>query len=122
MIAAGATGEIHGIQGSYLQDWLFYDTDYSWRLEPEYSGESRAIADIGSHWMDLTEYVTGRRVVEVNADFRTVHSTRKKPRQSVEAYSNKATSTAEYDEVPINTEDYASVLLGSIAVHAVSLR
>ncbi len=53
MIAAGELGEIYDIQGSYLQDWLFYDTDYNWRLEPEYSGESRAIADIGSHWMDL---------------------------------------------------------------------
>jgi predicted dehydrogenase len=112
MVAAGELGEIYDIQGSYLQDWLFYDTDYNWRLEPEYSGESRAIADIGSHWMDLVEYVSGRRVVEVNADFRTVFDKRKKPRQSVETYSSKLTSAAEYDEVPINTEDYATVLLG----------
>jgi predicted dehydrogenase len=75
MIAAGELGEIYSIHGSYLQDWLFYDTDYNWRLEPEYSGESRAIADIGSHWMDLIEFVTGNRIEEVCADFATVQET-----------------------------------------------
>ncbi len=111
-IASGELGEVLDIEGSYLQDWLFYDTDYNWRLEPDYSGRSRAIADIGSHWMDLVEYVSGCSISEVNADFRTVHNIRKKPRTAVATYSNMTSNATDYDEVPINTEDYASVLLG----------
>jgi len=56
MVEKGDIGDILAIQGSYLQDWLFYQTDYNWRLEPDKSGQSRAVADIGSHWMDLIEY------------------------------------------------------------------
>src|SRR5690606_2968996 len=53
----GDRGEIYSVIGSYLQDWLFYATDYNWRLEPDKSGDSRAIADIGSHLMDMLEYI-----------------------------------------------------------------
>ena len=62
MVKSGEVGEIYTIHGAYLQDWLYFDTDYSWRLEPEASGASRAFADIGSHWLDLAEFVTGCRV------------------------------------------------------------
>ncbi|MCB0634170.1 MAG: Gfo/Idh/MocA family oxidoreductase, partial [Lewinella sp.] len=58
----GELGEVYSVIGSYLQDWLFYATDYNWRLEPEQSGASRAIADIGSHLIDLLEYITGLQV------------------------------------------------------------
>ena len=80
----GDLGEVFSVMGSYLQDWLFLNTDYNWRLEPDKSGESRAIADIGSHLMDLIEYVTGLHVTEVMADFSTVHNTRMKPLKPVE--------------------------------------
>jgi len=110
-LAVGELGEIYAVHGSYLQDWLFYDTDYSWRLEPEYSGESRAIADIGSHWMDLIEFVTGERIGEVCADFATVFKTRKKPLKSVETFTGKMLKPEDYKEIPIGTEDYATVML-----------
>jgi len=109
-ITKGDLGEIFSVHGSYLQDWLFYDTDYNWRLEPEMSGESRAVADIGSHWMDLVEFVTGLKITEVFADFATFHKIRKKPLKPVETYSGKLLKPEDYQEVPINTEDYATVL------------
>ena len=52
MIQNGELGTIFAVNGSYQQDWLFKETDYSWRLEPKFSGDSRAVADIGSHWLD----------------------------------------------------------------------
>jgi predicted dehydrogenase len=73
----GDLGDVYSIIGSYLQDWLFYNTDYNWRLEPDKSGDSRAIADIGSHLMDVIEYITGLKTTEVMADFNTIHKTRK---------------------------------------------
>jgi Predicted dehydrogenases and related proteins len=111
MVKKGDMGEIYSVNGSYLQDWLYYDTDYNWRLEPEQSGESRAIADIGSHWMDLIEFVTGLKVTEVFADFATFHKIRKKPLKPVDTYSGKLLTPEDYQDVPINTEDYATVMM-----------
>ncbi|GJM30417.1 MAG: dehydrogenase [Cyclobacteriaceae bacterium] len=111
MRETGALGEVYSIIGSYLQDWLFYQTDYNWRLEPEQSGESRALADIGSHLLDLLEYVSGCHISAVMADMNTVHKTRKKPLKPVETYSGKILQPDDYQDVKINTEDYASVLL-----------
>jgi predicted dehydrogenase len=107
----GDLGDVYSIMGSYLQDWLFYETDYNWRLEPDKSGDSRAIADIGSHLMDITEYITGLKTVAVMADFNTIHKTRKKPLKPVETYSGKMLQPEDYADVPINTEDHANVLL-----------
>jgi len=89
MVDKGDMGEVFAVQGSYLQDWLFHPTDYNWRLEPGQSGQSRAIADIGSHWMDLIEFVTGLKIQEVCADFATFHKVRKKPLKPVETYAGK---------------------------------
>jgi predicted dehydrogenase len=123
----GELGEVYSIMGSYLQDWLFLQTDYNWRLEPDKSGDSRAIADIGSHLLDITEYVTGLKITAVMADFSTVHKTRLKPLKPLETYSGKMLTPADYQEVPINTEDHATVLLrfdngskGSITVSQVN--
>jgi predicted dehydrogenase len=107
----GELGEVYSVIGSYLQDWLFYETDYNWRLEPDKSGDSRAIADIGSHLMDILEYITGLKTVAVMADFNTIHKTRKKPLKPVETYSGKMLKPEDYADVPINTEDHANVLL-----------
>lgn len=107
----GDLGEIYSVMGSYLQDWLFYQTDYNWRLEPDKSGESRAIADIGSHLLDLMEYVTGLKITEVMADFSTVHKKRLKPIKRVETYSTEKLKPSDYQEIDINTEDHANVLL-----------
>ncbi len=123
----GDLGDVYSILGSYLQDWLFFNTDYNWRLEPDKSGDSRAIADIGSHLLDVIEYITGVRIVEVMADFNTIHKTRKKPLKAVETYSGKVLQPEDYADVPINTEDHANVLLrfdngnrGSVTVSQVS--
>jgi len=123
----GELGEVYSIMGSYLQDWLYLNTDYNWRLEPDKSGDSRAIADIGSHLLDITEYVTGLKITEVMADFSTVHKTRLKPLKAIETYSGKMLEASDYAEVPINTEDHATVLLrfdngskGSVTVSQVS--
>ena len=123
----GDLGEIYAVMGSYLQDWLFLQTDYNWRLEPDKSGDSRAIADIGSHLLDVTEYITGLKITEVMADFSTIHKTRLKPLKAIETYSGKMLQPADYQEVTINTEDHASVLLrfdngnkGSVTVSQVS--
>jgi predicted dehydrogenase len=107
----GELGNVYSVVGSYLQDWLFYATDYNWRLEPDKSGDSKAIADIGSHLIDLIEYITGLNIVQVMADFSTVHKTRKKPLKPVETYSGKLLAPTDYQDVLIATEDYASVLL-----------
>lgn len=110
MVRSGEVGDIYTVHGGYLQDWLFLDTDYSWRLEPEFTGASRAFADIGSHWIDLVEYITGLRAVEVLADFAIFHKTRKKPTKEIATYSGMALRPKDYEEVPITTEDYATVL------------
>jgi predicted dehydrogenase len=110
MIKAGDLGDLYHIQGSYLQDWLYLDTDYSWRLEESASGASRAFADIGSHWIDMVRFVTGLRVTEVLADIAIFHKNRKKPLKPIETYSGMALRPEDYQIVPINTEDYAAVL------------
>lgn len=110
MVQNNEMGRIFSIHGSYLQDWLFYETDYNWRLESKMSGTSRAVADIGSHWMDLVEYVSGIRIAEVMADFATIHKVRKKPLKPVETYAGKILKAEDYGDVEIDTEDYASML------------
>ena len=110
MVRSGELGDIRTISGGYLQDWLFWDTDYSWRLEPEVSGESRAFADIGSHWIDIAESVTGLRATEVFADFETFHQARKKPLKPMESFSGVALSPEDYAEMPITTEDFCTAL------------
>ncbi len=107
----GELGEVYSIIGSYLQDWLYYNTDYNWRLEPELSGKSKAIADIGSHLMDLLEYISRLKITEVMADFKTIHPTRKKPLKPVETFTGKMLKPEDYKDIPISTEDYATVLL-----------
>ncbi|HJC80999.1 MAG TPA: Gfo/Idh/MocA family oxidoreductase [Candidatus Mediterraneibacter excrementipullorum] len=111
MVRHGDLGRLLSVTGSYLQDWLLLQTDYSWRLESSVSGKTRAIGDIGSHWMDLTEYVSGLKITEVFADFATFHKTRKKPKKPMETWSSKILTNDDYQEVPVDTEDYASVLV-----------
>ena len=96
------------IHGSYLQDWLLFETDYNWRIEPEICGASRCIADIGSHWMDAVQAVTGEKITEVCSDLVTTIPIRKKPKGQVETFSVNA--NAEYENVAVNTEDYGAVL------------
>jgi predicted dehydrogenase len=111
LVEAGELGEITVVHGVYLQDWLFYATDYNWRLEPQQSGATRAVGDIGSHWLDLAEYISCCSVTEVCADFATFIPVRQKPIRPMEAYAGKLLSSKDYRPVEIQTEDYAAVLL-----------
>jgi predicted dehydrogenase len=110
MIASGEIGKPHFVRGHYLQDWLLKDTDYSWRLEPDKGGASSALGDIGSHWCDLAQHVSGLGITEVLADITTVIPRRKRPKGSREAF--QVTSGSEdYELVDIEVEDLASVLV-----------
>ncbi|KJE25972.1 hypothetical protein LG52_899 [Geobacillus kaustophilus] len=100
---------VHFVYGGYVQDWLLYDTDYNWRLDPAQNGPSRAIADIGSHWCDTVQYVLGKKIVEVFADLRTVHPVRYKPKQEESTFTASGAQDAE--PVQIDTEDGGSVLV-----------
>jgi predicted dehydrogenase len=111
MIAGGELGPVHFVHGAYLQDWLLESTDFSWRLEPEKGGESSAVADIGSHWCDLVQHVTGRRIVEVLADLTTVIDRRLKPSASIEAFAPGGGGAAAREVVNVRSEDLATVLL-----------
>jgi predicted dehydrogenase len=109
-IARGDIGNPHFLVGYYLQDWLLKDTDYSWRLEPDKGGASSALGDIGSHWCDLAQHISGLRIVEVLGDITTVIPKRKKPRGSREAFAAGG-ANEQVDLVDIKVEDLASVLL-----------
>ena len=111
MIAAGEVGEVLAVQGTYSQDWLLYDTDYNWRVESAANGRLRAMGDIGSHWMDQIQHVTGLPITAVCAELTTFHKTRKKPKGSVETFTGKTLTPADYTEIPIDTDDFGAVLL-----------
>jgi len=111
MVQGGEIGDLFILQGSYLQDWLLLPTDWNWRLEPQYGGTLRAVGDIGSHWLDLLTFITNLHVEEVYADFKTFHPLRKKPAKPVETYTGKLLTPDDYIDQPINTEDYATIIL-----------
>jgi predicted dehydrogenase len=108
-IASGAIGEPRLIHGKFLQDWLFYPTDWNWRLETQLGGDLRAVSDIGTHWLDLAMWLTGRKIVEVCADMATIIATRQRPKGRVQTFQSAAGVATE--PVKISTDDYASVLL-----------
>jgi predicted dehydrogenase len=109
MVKRGDLGEVHFVHGSYLQDWLLFPNDYNWRLEKE-GGASRCVADIGSHWCDLIGYVTGARIDQVLSEYTTLFPSRQRPKGSREAFAQGG-GEEQYDEYPVDTEDFASVLL-----------
>ncbi len=109
-VARGDVGKIYAVNGSYTQDWLFYDTDYNWRVLSDQGGELRAVADIGTHWMDLVTSITGLEVESVFADLNIVHPVRKRPKGEVETYSGKLATERQTEPVKIDTEDYGCIL------------
>jgi predicted dehydrogenase len=111
MVQSGEVGDLFILQGSYLQDWLLFPTDWNWRLEPNQGGNLRAVGDIGSHWLDLLTFITGLRVEEVYADFKTFHPIRKKPSKPSETFTGKILQPSDFIDQAISTEDYATVIL-----------
>ena len=107
---AGELGEILVVQGTYSQDWLLYDTDWNWRVDAAAAGASRCMGDIGSHFFDMAEHVTGLGVTSLCADLQTFHATRKQPKHSVETFANKLMGPEDYIETPVTTEDFGAVV------------
>ncbi len=118
---SGALGDLRLLYGGYLQDWLLEATDDNWRVEPDLGGPSRAFADIGSHWCDLVEFVSGERIVALAA--RTAVSHPERMRSGARSFSR-----ADGGETrPVETEDIAVVmfetdsgLVGSTVISQVS--
>lgn len=105
---AGHLGRIYHISGSYAQDWLLRDHDFNWRILADQSGPSRAVADIGTHWLDLIQFLTGLRVTAVCADLGIAHPVRYRPAGSVETFQS---AQGERIPVTVESEDYGSILL-----------
>jgi predicted dehydrogenase len=110
LVAAGELGEPRIITGGYRQDWLLLPTDWNWRLEPALGGSLRAVADIGSHWIDLLTFISGQTVAAVMADMQTFLPVRQKPTRPSDTFTGATTPAAETVPQPITTEDYASIL------------
>ena len=108
-IARGDIGSLVNIQGQYLQDWMTDENVYSWRMDPVKGGVSSALADIGSHWCDLAEHITGARISSVLADIHTVVATRYSSGGSSEAFGKS--SAGSRTPVVIHGEDLATILL-----------
>ncbi len=96
--------------GSYTQDWLLRPEDYNWRVEPDGGTNLRAMADIGTHWMDLAQFVTGRRIASVAADLATFLPERKRPKGPSETFGGSG-GAGQTETVRITTDDYGAVLL-----------
>jgi predicted dehydrogenase len=109
LVRDGGLGDVRMVTGRYFQDWLLFDTDWNWRLEADQGGALRAVGDIGSHWLDLTSFLTGLRVESLMADLTTFIPVRRKPAGEVLTFSTERAQ----DTVPveIRTEDTASILL-----------
>jgi predicted dehydrogenase len=125
LVREGGLGDVRLVSGHYLQDWLLLDTDWNWRLEPQLGGSLRAVADIGSHWMDLTSHLTGQRIVSVMADLKTFIPIRRQPAGPVETFATEPSAAA--TARTIATEDCATILLryengalGSLMVSQIS--
>jgi predicted dehydrogenase len=125
LVRGGGLGTVRLVTGRYFQDWLLFDTDWNWRLEKDQGGALRAVGDIGSHWLDLTSFMTGLRVEAVLAELTTFIPVRRKPRGSVLTFATER--AADTEPVEIDTEDVALILLrfeggarGSVAVSQLS--
>jgi predicted dehydrogenase len=126
-VSSGATGALRLLHGTYLQDWLLSADDNNWRVEPELGGASRAFADIGSHWCDLAEFVSGHRITRLTARTLTaVHERRVGAARSAFA-PGEADGNADGEVRQVSTEDAAVVqfetdggALGSVVISQIS--
>lgn len=109
-IANGDLGRIYHVAGSYVQDWLFRETDFNWRVLSEEGGALRAVADIGSHWLDLTQALVGLPIEDVCADLQTIHPVRRRPLGSVETFQGKLEEASPSASIAVPTEDYGAIL------------
>ena len=109
-IKQGDLGDIHSVSGGYVQDWLLYPTDYNWRVLADEGGALRAVTDIGTHWLDLAQTITGLTVEAVLADLTTIHPTRFRPKEAVQTFAGPDQAEAT-QPIDIDTEDFGAILL-----------
>ncbi len=109
MIASKELGDVIAIHGRYVQDWLLYNTDYNWRLDSKVSGKSRAVADIGSHWCDIVQFVSGQSINKLYAKMTTVHKYRYRPTGEVETFAK--VDKQKLVKWKVDTEDFAAVIV-----------
>jgi predicted dehydrogenase len=110
MREAGDFGDILVVQGTYSQDWMLYESDWNWRVDPKVSGPSRVMADIGSHFFDMAEHVTGLKVSAVCSDLQIFHPTRKQPNSGGDSFSGKLGVAGDTVDTQIVTEDFGATL------------
>jgi len=110
-VADPSWGDTLHVTGSYVQDWLLHDTDFNWRVLADEGGELRAVADIGTHWLDLVQFICGRPVVAVCADLQRVYDRRKRPLGGSETFTGSAAAERSTEEVDVTTEDAGCILL-----------
>jgi predicted dehydrogenase len=108
MVTDGELGSIRFITGSYHQDWLAKRTDWNWRLQSDVGGPLRSVGDIGTHWADLTSFISGKRIESVFADLVTFLPERLRPTSAVETFARVESQT---EPVSIDTDDAAMILL-----------
>lgn len=108
MVQAGDLGDIRLITGHYHQDWLAKETDWNWRLQSEMGGELRSVGDIGTHWVDLTSFITGLKAEAVFAELSTFFPHRQKPVGPVETFSSTAGAT---QTAKVDTDDAAMIMI-----------
>ena len=110
-VRAGEIGDVFTINGRYIQDWLLYPTDFNWRVLAEDGGQVRAIGDIGTHWMDLMQSITGLEIESVFADLQRVYPVRYRPQGESHTFTGKLDPTIPTTPVEISTEDAGNVLI-----------
>ncbi|MCG8587039.1 MAG: Gfo/Idh/MocA family oxidoreductase [Pirellulales bacterium] len=110
-VRSGSLGKVLHVTGSYVQDWLLHASDFNWRVLAEDCGELRSVADIGTHWLDLIQFITGQRIVSVCADLQTVHKRRQRPTELVETFSGKMEDSSRSATIDIATDDAGCVML-----------
>ncbi len=108
MVRAGELGDIRFVTGHYHQDWLAKPTDWNWRLQSEVGGTLRSVGDIGTHWVDLTSFITGLKAKSVFADLTTFLPERQRPTGPVETFSSAQGAT---ESVAVDTDDAAAIML-----------
>jgi len=109
-VGRGDVGRVLTVTGSYTQDWLLKPDDYNWRVEPDGGTNLRAVADIGTHWMDLAQFVVGRPIRSVLADLATFHTERRRPTGPAETFVS-VSGQGGTEPVAVSTDDHAAVLL-----------
>jgi predicted dehydrogenase len=105
----GDLGAVRAFVGHFLQDWLFFETDYSWRLDPKVAGKANVVADLGSHWCDLVQFITGEKIVAVMAELHTCLPQRRKPKAGPLSFGAGGAGESELVDIPL--DDYASLFL-----------